>query len=61
MRIGIIYDSQYGNTQQLAETIANELEATDSVLITSVSSGTSELRDRVDLLIVGGPPPRCIA
>jgi flavodoxin len=51
MKTLVIFDSNYGNTQKVAEAIAKELDA-KAVLVSKVS--TPELKD-LDLVIVGSP------
>lgn len=55
MQSVVIYDSQYGNTQALAEVIAAELEAAGPVQIENARTGTFELPPGLGLLVVGGP------
>jgi flavodoxin len=55
MKSAVIYDSQYGNTQQLAEVIATELEAAGPVQIANARGGSINLPTDLALLVVGGP------
>ena len=55
MKSVVVYDSQYGNTQALAEAIAAELQATGAVEVEHARTGTVELPSDLGLLIVGGP------
>ena len=51
MKISVIFDSNFGNTKKIAETIANEL-ATKAVSVSDFDK--KELED-ISLLIVGSP------
>lgn len=51
MKTLVIYDSNYGNTREVAETIAEELEA-QAVAVSNAR--VSELED-LDLVVVGSP------
>jgi flavodoxin len=55
MKSLVIYDSQYGNTRQLAEVIAAELEAVGRVDIENMRNENVTLPPDVTLLVVGGP------
>jgi flavodoxin len=55
MQSVVIYDSQYGNTQALAEAIAAELQAAGAVEVENARSGAVELPADLALLVVGGP------
>jgi flavodoxin len=55
MKSVVFYDSQFGNTRQLAEAIAAELRAVGSVQIENARSETLSLPPDLDLLVVGGP------
>ena len=55
MKSVVIYDSQYGNTQALAEAIAAELKTAGPVSIENARTGTVDLPPDLELLIVGGP------
>jgi flavodoxin len=55
MRTAVIYDSQFGNTRQLAEVIAAELEGAGAVQLANVRTDTIEIPPHLDLLIVAGP------
>lgn len=55
MKTLIIYDSEYGNTQQIAQAIAQAFKAHGDVrLATAVEVGAPSLQG-VDLLLIGGP------
>ena len=55
MRALVVYESMFGNTQQVAEAVAAELRAAGAdVDLTEVGRAPSDLTG-VDLLIVGGP------
>jgi flavodoxin len=55
MKSVVIYDSQYGNTQALAEAIAAELKMAGAVEVENARTGTVELPSDLGLLVVGGP------
>ena len=55
MKAVVIYDSQYGNTRQLAEAIAAELEAAGAVQIENARNEALSLPADMTLLVVGGP------
>lgn len=54
MRALVIYESMFGNTQRVAEAIAEGLRPNFEVALREVGHAEPEL-DGVDLLIVGGP------
>lgn len=54
MQIRIVYDSNYGNTKQLAESIAEHMRIKHSVTIFPVNRG-GESEFESDLVIIGSP------
>lgn len=54
MRALVVYESMFGNTQKIAEAIADGLAASMTVDVVEVGSAGTSL-DGVDLLVVGGP------
>jgi flavodoxin len=54
MKILVVYDSKYGNTERIARSIATGLGPAHLVRVEAVSS-TKEVDPTVDLMIVGGP------
>ncbi|WP_053207917.1 flavodoxin family protein [Jiangella muralis] len=54
MRALVVFESMFGNTQKIAEAIADGLSVTMTVDTLEVGSAGSSL-DGVDLLVVGGP------
>jgi len=54
MRSLVIYESWFGNTQQIAQQVAVALEAEGEVEVLSVGDPLPSLED-VDLLVVGAP------
>lgn len=52
MKALVIYDSQYGNTKIIAETIAAELENASLEQVNSINASSL---DGIDLLVVGSP------
>jgi flavodoxin len=51
----VIYDSEFGNTRQIAEAIASELSVAGAVLVENARCESLRLPADVDLLVVGGP------
>ncbi len=51
----VIYESQFGNTQKVAELIGKELEAHGPVRVTSFVNYQPPLLSDVDLLVIGAP------
>ena len=51
----VIYESQYGNTQKVAELIGKELEAHGLVRVTSFVNYQPALSIDIDLLVIGAP------
>ncbi len=51
----VIYESQFGNTQKVAELIGKELEAHGPVRVTSFVNYQPPLLIDVDLLVIGAP------
>lgn len=54
MRALIVYESLWGNTEQIARAIGKELEATLTVEVVDSDSAPASV-DGVDLLVVGAP------
>ena len=55
MRVGIVYDSVFGNTAEIARTIADELKAAHEVRLLPVVEAAAFDAASTDLLIVGSP------
>jgi flavorubredoxin len=55
MRALVVYESMFGNTQTIAEAIADGLATSADVRAVEVSSAPTTIGDDVDLLVVGGP------
>ncbi len=51
----VLYESQYGNTQKVAELVGKELEAHGPVRVTSFVNYRPPLLMGVDLLVIGAP------
>lgn len=51
----IVYDSNFGNTEQIAQAIAESLSKYDVVQVISVDRAYDLKLDAIDLLVVGGP------
>ena len=54
MKALVIYESMFGNTQTIAESIAKGLAESMSVEILEVSAAPTVVKD-IDLLVIGGP------
>jgi flavodoxin len=55
MKTVIVYDSVYGNTEQIAKTIAQAIGTTDEVELRRAGDVPSMNMRSIDLLIVGSP------
>ena len=55
MKILIVYASQYGNTQRIAQAIGGALAAMHEVVVMPSAAATRLRGDDVDLLFVGAP------
>ena len=55
MKALVIYESMYGNTQRIAEAVAEGLGKHLPTTLTEVGTAADELPDDVALLVVGGP------
>jgi hypothetical protein len=55
MRAVIVYESMYGNTRRIAESIADGLGTTMSVSVIGVSEADPRTLADADLVVVGGP------
>ncbi len=55
MKVLIIYDSFFGNTAQIAQTIGRSLDSKNQVTVVKISDLKPEQMTGVDLLIVGSP------
>jgi hypothetical protein len=55
MRALVVYESMYGNTHAIAESVAQGFRPEDDVRVVPVGAATRDLVDWADLLIVGGP------
>jgi flavodoxin len=51
----VVYDSRFGNTQKVAEAVADGLRARGAVRLLGLSTVLPQKLGRVDLLFVGGP------
>ena len=51
----VVYGSRHGNTQKVAEAIANELRRPGTVQLFSVDDAPATIPAKTDLLVVGGP------
>ncbi len=54
----ILYDLQFGNTEQLARSVADKLAGYGTVRLLRVPEGGAFERSEADMLIVGGPTQR---
>jgi len=55
MKVLVIYDSTYGNTEHIAQAVARGLSEHESVTLLPVANVGDIAWDDIDLLIVGGP------
>ncbi len=55
MKALVLYDSYFGNTETIAQTIAAALGSTADVTVVKVSAATPEQLTGLDLLFVGSP------
>ncbi len=55
MRAVIVYESMYGNTHHVADSVAEGLGSTFDVTVVPVESAHADLVRSADLLVVGGP------
>jgi len=55
MKILIIYDSYFGNTEKVAREIANIFEVDDDVIMIRASDFAVEHLNKIDLLVIGSP------
>ncbi len=55
MNILIVYGSQYGNTQRIAQAIARALAPAHDVLVALAPAAGAARADDIDLVIVGAP------
>lgn len=55
MRVWVIYDSVFGNTEKIAQAIGGEFGSQDEVGVFRAGDQPSEFPDGLDLLIVGSP------
>lgn len=55
MKIAVIYDSYFGNTQKIAETIGETLKDDNEVWVSKVDSCHLDMVDGYDLAIFGSP------
>lgn len=55
MKVGIVYDSVYGDTAQIAKAMAAALEGSHEVRLAPVAEAASVDMAAMDLLIVGSP------
>lgn len=55
MKAIIVYDSQYGNTEKIAQTIGEVLQQHGEVTLTKVADAGPEMLAGVDLVVVGSP------
>ena len=55
MRALVVYESMYGNTHAIADSIADGLRATHEVTVVPAGEASGQLIAEADLLIVGGP------
>lgn len=55
MNVLVVYDSKFGNTERVAQAIAERLGRHAGVTLTTVERAPRAVPDTLDLLVVGGP------
>jgi hypothetical protein len=55
MKIMIVFESMFGNTESVARAIADGLHSTNEVEVIGVADAPSEIGPDVGLLVLGGP------
>ena len=55
MKALVVYDSEFGNTEQIANAIAGGLSEHEHVQVMPVEKAGAVKFDEIDLLVVGGP------
>jgi hypothetical protein len=55
MRARVVYESMFGNTQAIAQAVADGLAASMSVDLEEVGTAATDVASDLDLLVVGGP------
>ena len=55
MNVLVVYESMYGNTHEVAESIATGLRSGTEAAVVPVAEATPELLRDADVLVVGGP------
>lgn len=58
MRTVVVYDTKFGNTAKIAESIARGAGVRGRVTIMDTAEASTALTERPDLLIIGGPTQR---
>ena len=55
MKALVVYESLFGNTEQVAQAISNGLSEHADVELVEVTKAPPEITEPVDLIVVGGP------
>jgi flavodoxin len=55
MNILMVYDSKFGNTEQIAQVVAERLDRHGQVQLTTAELAPRTMPKALDLLVVGGP------
>jgi flavodoxin len=55
MKALVVYESMFGNTEQVAQAISKGLSAHGDVELVEVTKAPPEITEPVDLIVVGGP------
>lgn len=55
MNILVIYDSLYGNTEKIAQYIAEKLKTNHKVIVEKVNENTIQKVKGAELIIIGSP------
>src|SRR4029453_69503 len=55
MRVLVVYESMYGNTHKIAESIASGIHSTSDTEVVSAAEAPHHNSTQYDLVVVGGP------
>src|SRR6476469_9967463 len=55
MRALVVYESMFGNTQRIAEAVAEGISERMTVTVHEVSAAAEPIDEPIDLIVVGGP------
>lgn len=55
MKVLIVYDSKFGNTEKVAKAMGEAIKDSNEISVLSVNECSNSTLDKVNLLIVGSP------